>query len=184
MTCCGDEFEGDSDNIKVLVLEAETVGLNQVNSGRSQQQDIHVGIKRYHKVISLPNLETNHDINQAAQIHWWCCIDCVLCCAAWEEIQIQLHQLCHPQPSKPQAPVLENLSVKGETRCKLSAGLQRSYKQAGCSNVCPSCSRKYSNYFNYLPWWEPRKAHNPSQPSHSPWNPLAQSQHNYSTLFL
>lgn len=56
----------ETQTTKVLVLEA----LNQVNSGRSQQADIHVGIKRYHKVISLPNLEANHDINQAAQIHW------------------------------------------------------------------------------------------------------------------
>lgn len=41
--CCGEELEGDSDNIKALVLEAE--GLNQVNSARSQQPDTCVGLR-------------------------------------------------------------------------------------------------------------------------------------------
>lgn len=43
--CSGEELEGDSDNIKVLALEAETEGLNQVNSARSQQPDTCIGLR-------------------------------------------------------------------------------------------------------------------------------------------
>lgn len=41
--CCGEELEEDSNNIKVLVLEAE--GLNQVRSARSQQLDTCIGLR-------------------------------------------------------------------------------------------------------------------------------------------
>lgn len=36
---CGEELEGVSDSIKVLVLEAETERLNQVHAASSQQSN-------------------------------------------------------------------------------------------------------------------------------------------------
>lgn len=52
--CCREELEVDSGNIKVLVLEAETEGLNQVNSARSQQPGTCVGLRHHHKVNHQP----------------------------------------------------------------------------------------------------------------------------------
>lgn len=43
--CRGEELEGDSDNIKALVLDAETKELSQVSSARSQQPDTRVGLR-------------------------------------------------------------------------------------------------------------------------------------------
>lgn len=52
--CCGEDLEGDSDNIKAVVLEAETEGLDQVSTARSQQPDTCTGLRCYYKESHQP----------------------------------------------------------------------------------------------------------------------------------